>query len=125
MAADNDYRIEKDSMGELKVPTDALWGAQSQRAVDNFPISDLRAPRAMINALGLIKASAADVNRDLELLDGDIAQSLGHILKDRHVAGQPIVGRVEYLAIRVVSPFGQSDQPVQSLRESEVVFRTS
>jgi fumarate hydratase class II len=76
MAADNDYRIEKDSMGELKVPTDALWGAQSQRAVDNFPISDLRAPRAMINALGLIKASAAEVNRDLELLDADIAQAI-------------------------------------------------
>lgn len=70
------YRIEKDSMGELKVPTNALWGAQTQRAVDNFPISDLRTPRAMINALGLIKASAAATNRDLDLLDGDIAQAI-------------------------------------------------
>ena len=76
MAQQHDYRIEKDSMGELKVPTDALWGAQSQRAVDNFPISNLRAPRAMINALGLIKASAAEVNRDLGLLDADIAQAI-------------------------------------------------
>lgn len=76
MAPQDDYRIEKDSMGELKVPTDALWGAQSQRAVDNFPISNLRAPRAMINALGLIKASAAEVNRDLGLLDSDIAQAI-------------------------------------------------
>ena len=76
MAPQDDYRIEKDSMGELQVPTNALWGAQSQRAVDNFPISDLRAPRAMINALGLIKASAAEVNRDLELLDADIAQAI-------------------------------------------------
>ncbi|MES1930323.1 fumarate hydratase class II [Salinisphaera dokdonensis CL-ES53] len=76
MAPQDDYRIEKDSMGELKVPTDALWGAQSQRAVDNFPISDLRAPRAMINALGLIKAAAAEVNRDLGLLDADIAQAI-------------------------------------------------
>jgi fumarate hydratase class II len=76
MAPQDDYRIEKDSMGELKVPTDALWGAQSQRAVDNFPISNLRAPRAMINALGLIKAAAAEVNRDLGLLDSDIAQAI-------------------------------------------------
>ncbi|WP_423820748.1 class II fumarate hydratase [Salinisphaera sp. SPP-AMP-43] len=74
--ADDNYRIEKDSMGELRVPKDALWGAQSQRAVENFPISDLRAPRAMINALGLIKASAARVNRDLGLLDGDIAEAI-------------------------------------------------
>ena len=76
MAADQNYRIEKDSMGELRVPQDALWGAQSQRAVDNFPISDLRAPRAMINALGLIKASAAEVNRDLGLMDDAIAQAI-------------------------------------------------
>ncbi|MES1935816.1 class II fumarate hydratase [Salinisphaera hydrothermalis] len=74
--ADENYRIEKDSMGELRVPKDALWGAQSQRAIENFPISDLRAPRAMINALGLIKASAAQVNRDLGLLDGDIAKAI-------------------------------------------------
>lgn len=71
-----EYRIEKDSMGELKVPKDALWGAQSQRAVENFPVSDLRAPRAMINALGLIKASAAQVNRDLGLLDASIAAAI-------------------------------------------------
>ncbi|HET7315344.1 class II fumarate hydratase [Salinisphaera sp.] len=74
--ADENYRIEKDSMGELRVPKDALWGAQSQRAIENFPISNLRAPRAMINALGLIKASAAQVNRDLDLLDGDIAEAI-------------------------------------------------
>lgn len=71
---DKNYRVESDSMGELQVPQDALWGAQTQRAVENFPISELRAPRAMINALGLIKASAARVNQDLGLLDADIAQ---------------------------------------------------
>lgn len=75
-AQDGKYRIEKDSMGELRVPADALWGAQTQRAVNNFPISNLRAPRAMINALGLIKASAANVNRDLQLLDKDTAQAI-------------------------------------------------
>ncbi|HJU27466.1 MAG TPA: lyase family protein, partial [Rhodanobacteraceae bacterium] len=59
------FRIEHDSMGELKVPADALWGAQTQRAVDNFPISGLAMPREFIRALGLIKACAATANRAL------------------------------------------------------------
>ncbi|MCC6596761.1 MAG: class II fumarate hydratase [Rhodanobacteraceae bacterium] len=59
------YRIEHDSMGELKVPADALYGAQTQRAVDNFPISGLRMPREFIRALGLIKSAAAQANADL------------------------------------------------------------
>ena len=58
-------RIEKDSLGALKVPSAALYGAQTQRAVDNFPVSGLPLPRAFIRALGLIKASAAKVNADL------------------------------------------------------------
>ncbi|NNC23318.1 class II fumarate hydratase [Salinisphaera sp. USBA-960] len=74
----NNTRTEKDSLGELQVPADALWGAQSQRAVENFPISNLRAPRAQINALGLIKSSAAQVNRDLGLLDTDTAEAIIH-----------------------------------------------
>ena len=69
------YRIEHDSMGELKVPADALYGAQTQRAVDNFPISGLRLPRAFIRALGLIKAAAAEANL-----------SLGHLRKGQAVA---------------------------------------
>jgi fumarate hydratase class II len=59
------YRIERDSMGELKVPADALYGAQTQRAVDNFPISGLAMPREFIRALGLIKSAAAQANADL------------------------------------------------------------
>ena len=62
------YRTEHDSMGELKVPADALWGAQTQRALDNFPISGLALPREFIRALGLIKAAAADANLDLKHL---------------------------------------------------------
>jgi fumarate hydratase class II len=62
-------RTEQDSMGELQVPIDALWGAQTQRAVNNFPISGLAMPREFIRALGLIKAAAARVNLDLGLLD--------------------------------------------------------
>ena len=57
------FRVEHDSMGELKVPADALWGAQTQRAVENFPISGLTLPRAFIGALGLVKQAAARANR--------------------------------------------------------------
>ncbi|HEY2379851.1 MAG TPA: class II fumarate hydratase [Terriglobia bacterium] len=62
-------RVERDSMGEVRVPSDALYGAQTQRAVENFPISDLRFPREFIRALGLIKLAAARVNTDLGLLN--------------------------------------------------------
>jgi len=64
-----EYRTESDSMGELKVPAAALWGAQTQRAVQNFPVSGLPLPKAFIRALGLIKEAAARVNQDLGLLD--------------------------------------------------------
>lgn len=66
--AEQGFRIERDSMGELKVPEQALWGAQTQRAVDNFPISGLTMPRAFIRALGLIKWAAAGANGELGLL---------------------------------------------------------
>ena len=66
--ADNEFRVERDSMGELQVPAQALWGAQTQRAVQNFPISELQMPRAFIRALGLIKWAAAGANSELGLL---------------------------------------------------------
>ena len=69
-------RIEKDSMGELEVPLEALYGAQTQRAVNNFSMSGLRMPRNFIQALGLIKMSAALVNRDLGLLAPEKAQAI-------------------------------------------------
>lgn len=69
-------RIEKDSMGEMRVPAEALWGAQTQRAVGNFPISDLRFPAAFIAALGLIKRAAAETNVELGLLDERIGQPI-------------------------------------------------
>jgi fumarate hydratase class II len=68
LMADDGYRVERDSMGELRVPAEALWGAQTQRAVDNFPISGLPMPRAFIRALGLIKWAAAGANSELGLL---------------------------------------------------------
>ena len=69
---DSDFRVEKDSMGELKVPTDALYGAQTQRAVENFPISGLVMPRQFIRALGLIKAACASANAELGLLSNEL-----------------------------------------------------
>src|SRR5262245_5307507 len=84
-------RIEKDSMGEISVPADALYGAQTQRALENFPISNLRFPREFIRALGLIKLAAARTNMDLGLLDrkiGDVtvqaAQEVIDGLLDKH-----------------------------------------
>ena len=62
------YREEHDSLGAVQVPADALWAAQTQRAVENFPVSGLRLPRGFIGAIGLIKAVAAEVNADLGLL---------------------------------------------------------
>src|SRR5690349_3660764 len=64
-----EHRIEKDSMGEMKVPQHAHHGAQTARAVENFPISDLRFPRRFIAAMGLIKWAAAQVNHELKLVD--------------------------------------------------------
>src|SRR3954468_21860811 len=58
----DNFRVERDTMGDMHVPINAMYGPQTQRAVENFPISDLRLPRAFIRALGLIKACAANVN---------------------------------------------------------------
>jgi fumarate hydratase, class II len=72
----SEHRVEKDSLGEMKVPKDALWGAQTQRAVENFPISDLRFPRQFIAAMGVIKRAAAETNVELGLLDEKVARDV-------------------------------------------------
>jgi len=78
------YRIERDSMGELKVPADAFYGAQTQRAIDNFKISGLPLPRQFIRALGLIKSAAAQVNADLGGLTKPLAKAIRNAAE--HVA---------------------------------------
>ena len=70
------HRVERDSMGEVEVPRDALFGAQTRRALDNFPISDLRKPRRFVQALGAIKLEAANVNHELGLLDGELREAI-------------------------------------------------
>src|SRR5262245_60847394 len=71
-----DFRVEKDSMGEMRVPRNALYGAQTQRAVENFPISNLRFPREYIRAMGLIKLAGARANMDLRLLDPKLGEAI-------------------------------------------------
>ena len=73
---DSSYRVERDSLGEMRVPADALYGAQTQRAVDNFPISGIRFPRRFIHALGIIKKACAQANEEMGVLDGDIARAV-------------------------------------------------
>ena len=68
----SNFRTEKDSMGELQVPEDALYGAQTQRAINNFPVSGQTLPPAFIRALLIIKAAAAKANRELEVVPSDI-----------------------------------------------------
>ncbi|MCB0303282.1 MAG: aspartate ammonia-lyase, partial [Calditrichaeota bacterium] len=70
------YRIEKDSMGEMQVPENAYWGAQTQRAVENFPISNLRFPRRFIRAMGMIKLAAAETNMSLKRLDSKMGDAI-------------------------------------------------
>ncbi len=92
--SEGEFRVEKDSLGEMRVPADALWGAQTQRAVENFPISDLRFPRRFIAALGLIKKAAAETNMALGLLDeargGAIVRAAEEVVAGRHDRQFPI-----------------------------------
>jgi fumarate hydratase, class II len=88
------YRIEKDSLGEVRVPVDALYGAQTQRAIQNFPVSGLTLPRSYIRALGLIKAAAATANRELGLLAPDMAEAIrmaaGEVAEGAHDTQFPV-----------------------------------
>jgi fumarate hydratase class II len=71
-----EYRVEHDSMGDVRVPARAKWGAQTQRAVENFPISGLRIERSLVAALAALKGAAALVNARLKLVDRDVAQAI-------------------------------------------------
>ncbi len=89
------YREERDTMGMVQVPARALWGAQTQRSIQNFKISGERMPTALIHALALIKRAAASVNRDLGLLDAHIAAAIieaaNEVISGRHDAEFPLV----------------------------------
>ncbi|MEU3354236.1 class II fumarate hydratase [Streptomyces sp. NPDC037389] len=87
MTDSGQYRIEHDSMGEVRVPADAKWRAQTQRAVENFPVSGQRLERAHIEALGRIKAAAAKVNAGLGVIDKEVAAAVAE------AAGEVAEGR--------------------------------
>jgi fumarate hydratase class II len=74
--SDQDTRTESDSLGEMEVPATAYWGAQTQRAVENFPISGTTFDRRFVRALGIVKKAAARANRDLDLLDEETAEPI-------------------------------------------------
>jgi fumarate hydratase class II len=76
------FRIERDSMGEMEVPSDAYWGAQTQRAVENFPVSGLRFPRRFIAALGILKAAAAEANVELGLLEPGKGEAIARAARE-------------------------------------------
>jgi len=92
--ADSDYRVERDTMGELRVPAHALWGAQTQRAVQNFPLSGLTMPRSFLRALGLVKWAAAGANLELGELDKvrgfAIQKASLEVAEGRHDAHFPV-----------------------------------
>ena len=75
MSRDGQDRIERDALGEVRVPVDAYYGSQTVRAMENFPVSGIRLPRAFIAATATIKRAAAEVNAALGLLDPKIAQA--------------------------------------------------
>ena len=75
-------RIERDSMGEMRVPASAYYGAQTQRAVENFAVSERRFPRPFIRALGLIKQAAAETNQELGLLPAELAGAICHAAQE-------------------------------------------
>ncbi len=79
---DAGYRVERDSMGDIRVPADAKWSAQTQRAVENFPVSGLRLERSHIEALARIKAAAAKVNAELGVLDKDLADAIAEAAEE-------------------------------------------
>ena len=91
---EGDFRIEHDSMGDVPVPRDALWRAQTQRAVENFPISGLPIDRALIGALASVKGAAASVNAELGVLDADVATAIhdaaAEVARGDHDAHFPI-----------------------------------
>jgi fumarate hydratase, class II len=74
--AEQTSRIERDSMGEVKVPKTAYYGAQTQRAVENFPVSGVGFPPSFIHALAIVKYAAAAVNEELGLLESRIAEAI-------------------------------------------------
>lgn len=109
----SDYRIEKDSLGEVHVPAGAYYAAQTQRAVDNFAVSGLKPYRAFVWSMAVIKRAAAEVNRDLGLLDAKLADAI------IQAADEVIDGRWD--AEFVVDPFQAGAGTSHNMNVNEVI----
>jgi fumarate hydratase, class II len=139
-----EYRIEHDTMGEVRVPADALWRAQTQRAVENFPISGTPIESAQIRALAQIKAACATANAELGILDQDVADAIvaaaGEVASGAHDAQFPIdvfqtgsgtssnMNTNEVLATLATRSLGKDVHPndhVNASQSSNDVFPTS
>ena len=92
-------RMERDSMGDMAVPADALYGASTQRAVLNFPISRERMPRRFLRALALIKLAAAQTNAELGRRDPDVASAIGDALSVAPDQRSAVVARTDALEV--------------------------
>jgi fumarate hydratase class II len=110
-----EYRIEHDTMGEVRVPADALWGAQTQRAVENFPISGVRIDPAVIRALALVKAVAAGVNAELGVLEVHVADAIA--------AAAGLVAGGEYADAFPIDVFQTGSGTSTNMNVNEVVAR--
>src|SRR5205807_8988014 len=82
MVTVDEYRVESDTMGEVKVPNSAYYGAQTQRAVENFPISGVRLPKDFIRAMALVKLAAVKANMQLELLEPKKGEAIASAAKE-------------------------------------------
>jgi fumarate hydratase, class II len=109
----SDFRVEKDSMGTIHCPDDAYWGAQTQRAIENFPVSGLRFPRRFIQALGIIKWAAAKANEEIGLVDARRAEAI------RAAAEEVIAGTLdEHFPIDI---FQTGSGPSTNMNANEVI----
>ena len=113
MAEKNDFRVERDSLGEVQVPSDALYGAQTQRAVWNFPISGLKPWKAFVWSMAIIKRAAAEVNCELGLLDGNYARAISQ------AASEVMEGQWD--AQFVVDPFQAGAGTSHNMNVNEVI----
>jgi len=144
MTAEPDYRVERDTMGEVRVPADALYGAQTQRAVENFPISGIPLEAAHVRALAAVKAAAAKVNGELGVLEPDMAAAIEAAAREVGAGGHDVQFPVdvfqtgsgtssnmntnEVVATRATRALGRDVHPndhVNASQSSNDVFPTS
>jgi len=115
-----DYRIEKDSLGELQVPVDALWGAQTQRAIHNFPVSGMKPWRAFVWSMAMVKRAAMEVNHDLGLIN-DREGATGEEVANAVMQAADEVINGKWDSMFVVDPFQAGAGTSHNMNTNEVI----